>query len=345
MGFSHYWERPIELDAKTFELWTKDIRKIIKQAEQDGIKIKGRSGKNVPIITDELVEFNGDDETGSAAENFYIARIKNEDDVRDKGSCKTGLEPYDAIVGAALVCLKYRFGSLVRINSDEGMLIDKNRLSKDGIVLAEKILGVKLVCVNGYLQDTNKKKNIMGKPIGKVDKTKFRDNKVSHLRIDDVPIWKHLKDDATKREAQLTNKDSGKFAEIIGGRILWNFRQSKILNDIFPDIEIMSANRMTGLGVGDVTYKISYKKNEGFGQRIVIFEIKHGRILLGRFQFEKYCRIISQPENYFPKADDVRVIFLMFEEIDTLNQKASYSYKELDKELAIKFLEQQKETL
>lgn len=175
---------------------------------------------------------------------------------------------------------------------------------------------------------------------------KFSDDKITQLKIDDIPIWKHLRDGATKKETCLTNKDAGKFAEIIGSRILWNFNKSKILNEMFPNINIVSANRMTGLGVGDIAYKISYKKDDGndgkdggYGQKIVIFEVKHGHILIGRFQFEKYCRIISDPKNYFPKAEDVSVIFMMFEQIDTLNKKASYSVYELDKELARKFLE------
>lgn len=175
---------------------------------------------------------------------------------------------------------------------------------------------------------------------------KFSEDKITQLKIDDIPIWKHLKDGATKKETCLTNKDAGKFAEVIGGRILWNFSKSKILNEIFPDINIISANRMTGLGVGDVAYKISYKKGDGkdgkdgeYGQKIAIFEIKHGNILIGRFQFEKYCRIVRCPKDYFPKAEDVSVIFMMFEQIDTLNKKAFYSVYELDNELARKFLE------
>ena len=178
---------------------------------------------------------------------------------------------------------------------------------------------------------------------------KFSEDKITQLKIDDIPIWKHLKDGSTKKETCLTNKDAGKFAEIIGSRILWNFNKSKILNEIFPDINIISANRMTGLGVGDVAYKISYKKDDGkygkdgkdggYGQKIVIFEVKHGNILIGRFQFEKYCKIISDPKSYFPKAEDVSVIFMMFDQIDTLNKKASYSVYELNNELAHKFLE------
>ncbi len=169
---------------------------------------------------------------------------------------------------------------------------------------------------------------------------KFADDKASQIKIDNIPIWKHLKDGATKKETELTNKDAGKFAEIIGRRILWNFKKSKILNEIFPDIDIISANRMTGLGVGDVAYKISYKKGDEYGQKIAIFEVKHGNILIGNFQFEKYCRIITDPKNYFPKAEDVSVIFMMFEQIDNINMKASYSVYELDNKLAVKYLTQ-----
>jgi hypothetical protein len=168
---------------------------------------------------------------------------------------------------------------------------------------------------------------------------KFSEDKITQLKIDNIPIWKHLRDGGTKKETCLTNKDAGKFAEIIGSRILWNFNKSKILNELFPDIDIVSANRMTGLGVGDVAYKISYKKDDGYGQKIAIFEVKHGKILMGRFQFEKYCRIISDPKSYFPKAEDISVIFMMFDQIDILNKKASYSVYELDNELARKFLE------
>lgn len=168
---------------------------------------------------------------------------------------------------------------------------------------------------------------------------KFADEKASHIKIDNVPIWKHLKDGATKKEADLTNKDAGKFAEIIGSRILWNFKKSNILNEIFPNIDIISANRMTGLGVGDIAYKISYKKGDGYGQKIAIFEVKHGHILIGNYQFEKYCRIITEPKNYFPKAEDVSVIFMMFEQIDIINMKTVYSIYELDNELVRKFLE------
>jgi glutathione peroxidase-family protein len=54
--------------------------------------------------------------------------------------------------------------------------------------------------------------------------------------IDGIPIWEYLKNNAVKKETELTNKDFGKFSEIIGSRITWNFNKSGILNDVFPNI-------------------------------------------------------------------------------------------------------------
>lgn len=165
--------------------------------------------------------------------------------------------------------------------------------------------------------------------------------------IDGIPIWEYLKNNAVNKETLLTNKDFGKFAEIIGKRITWNFGKSEILNDVFPDISIISANRRN-LGVGDIGYVISYKDsrdgwdggdNGEYKQKVVIFEVKRGRILIGKYQFEKYCRILTDPKSYFPKAEEVKVVFMMIDNIDTKNKTANYSLKELDKELARKFLD------
>lgn len=114
-------------------------------------------------------------------------------------------------------------------------------------------------------------------------------------------------------------------------------KKTGILNYIFPNISIISAKRRTG--IGDVGYIISYKIDGKYRQKVIIFEIKHGRIWVKRHQFEKYCRIITQPEIYFPKADEVKIVFMMFNGIDIKNKTTDYSLRELDKELAHKFLE------
>lgn len=159
--------------------------------------------------------------------------------------------------------------------------------------------------------------------------------------VDGIPIWDYLKNNAANKETSLTNKDFGKFAEIVGRRITWNFNKSGILNEVFPNISIITANRKN-LKVGDISYVISYKDNGGYKQKVAIFEVKHGRVWIGKYQFEKYCRILTDPKSYFPKAEDVKIIFMMFNDIDTKNKTANYTLRELDKELAYKFLENEK---
>ena len=159
--------------------------------------------------------------------------------------------------------------------------------------------------------------------------------------VDGVPIWEYLKNNVTINEISLTNKDFGKFAEIIGKRITWNYHESGILNEVFPNISIISANRRN-LGVGDIGYVISYKDNEEYRQKVVIFEVKHGRIMIGKYQFEKYCRILTDPKSYFPKAEEIKIVFMMIDNIDTKNKTANYCLKELERELACKFLSQSK---
>lgn len=46
------------------------------------------------------------------------------------------------------------------------------------------------------------------------------------IKIDNIPIWQCLKNDAINKETSLTNKDFGKFAEIIGKRIIWNAKKN-----------------------------------------------------------------------------------------------------------------------
>lgn len=49
--------------------------------------------------------------------------------------------------------------------------------------------------------------------------------------------------------------------------------------------------------------------------------------------------MVNKPGEYFPKADELRVIFVMLDSIDTVNCSASYYIRELDKMLATKILE------
>ncbi len=153
MGYTHYWQKPKELDSEIFKLFADDVRKIIRRVtdgEWHGKKlvIRNGDGKGEPKITNDIVLFNGDAETGSACERFCINRVDKDersgtDKLNDrKGGtyfrfCKTNLEPYDLVVVASLIAFKYRFGNKVKVKFATGKLED----IKDEILLAEEILG------------------------------------------------------------------------------------------------------------------------------------------------------------------------------------------------------------
>ena len=168
--------------------------------------------------------------------------------------------------------------------------------------------------------------------------------------IGSIPVWMHLKNGAEITKINLISTDYGKFAEILGNRILIKLIQKGgILDDMFSDIEIISIHIIkkfkvldrAKIGLGDFVLEVDYKKDNTFGKKIVIFEIKHGKVIIDQNQLRRYCSMILNPGYYFHKADEVKVIYMIFDDLDTLNASTSYSIKEMDKDFARKVLEQE----
>lgn len=136
MGYTHYWYRPPEMDPEIFSAWSSDVRKIVMAARQGGLVIVDGVGENPdPSITAEEVYLNGE----PAYETFNIDRVDNGGRAaKDEafGFCKTGRQPYDIVVVAALIALKARFGEAVKVSSDG----DRQEWEA-GIALADKVLG------------------------------------------------------------------------------------------------------------------------------------------------------------------------------------------------------------
>lgn len=190
-------------------------------------------------------------------------------------------------------------------------------------------------------------KKLVGTIVSNMKKSIQEDVENSKVRkiyemVDGMPIWQHLTNGAKDNKVNLIGPDYGKFAEILGRRILRILtRKGGILDDIFSDLCILSTKRV--YGVGDLALEIHCKyengENSTFGKKIVIFEIKHGRFQIEQNQLRRYCSMIDDPGKHFPKADEVKVIYMMFNKIDTLGCSASYSVRELDKNLAHRILE------
>ncbi len=166
--------------------------------------------------------------------------------------------------------------------------------------------------------------------------------------VDSIPMWEHLKNDVEKTKINLKSSDYGKIAEILGSRILDNILQKdEIVKDMFPDIEIISTHFLhnfkvlerTKIGLGDKILEVDYKKDGVFGKKIIVFEIKHGKIIIEQNQLRRYCSMIIKPGEHFQKADEVKVVYMIFSDVDTLECSAFYSIKEIDKDFAKKVLE------
>jgi len=175
-------------------------------------------------------------------------------------------------------------------------------------------------------------------------------DKKIYKMIDSIPVWTHLKNGAEKTKIKLIANDYGKLSEILGNRILNNIlEKGGIVDNIFSDIEIIATHfikkfkvlERAKIGLGDIVLEVDYKKDGVFGKKIVIFEIKHGKIIIEQNQLRRYCSMVLNPGEHFHKADEVKVIYMIFDDIDTLNASAFYSIKEMDKDFARKVMKQE----
>ena len=136
MGYTHYWDRPTD-NAGTAEMFGKlalDTKKIIKQAELNGIRIRDAYGLGEANFNEAYFGINGDAEAfyndlsngrgrDLAHEGFVWEGIPNQPEHR-KGEptyfnfCKTAYKPYDAVITAVLIRAKVIYGQCVDISSD-----------------------------------------------------------------------------------------------------------------------------------------------------------------------------------------------------------------------------------
>jgi hypothetical protein len=104
VGYSHYWEGTPILSNEVIE----DIAKII---EGSAVKIGDGLGEGKPILTPDEVRFNGWAADGEDYETFSVSASGGSD------FCKTGREPYDVVVCAALLRIREESPDF-RIESD-----------------------------------------------------------------------------------------------------------------------------------------------------------------------------------------------------------------------------------
>lgn len=102
MGYTHYWNviDPAVIDEK-FPQFVEGATQIIHTAVEAGIKLE-----NIEVSENKVV-FDGEVET------FWFERTGE-----SFNFCKTGQEPYDTVVTAALIHAKKVFGNALKVSSD-----------------------------------------------------------------------------------------------------------------------------------------------------------------------------------------------------------------------------------
>lgn len=130
MGYTHYFEQYANCPPDKFALIVADFSKI---ADDQAAYIRGPDGDGPPIISDSLIDFNGDSEHEQDHEPMTI-QMQSE----GFAFCKTASKVYDAAVVALLLIMAHYAPHIWRISSD-GDADDW----EDGQNLVQRVLGYK----------------------------------------------------------------------------------------------------------------------------------------------------------------------------------------------------------
>jgi hypothetical protein len=130
MGYTHYWYRASELDAKKFSNASDDCGGICRVFQNNGVGLAYEFDTiKDPVFTDDEIRFNGIGDNGH--ETFYFPKsfTSRGPTFGDKpfGFCKTAYKPYDVAVCACLIILKYWFPD-IDVSSDGEMQDWQNAL-------------------------------------------------------------------------------------------------------------------------------------------------------------------------------------------------------------------------
>ena len=145
--------------------------------------------------------------------------------------------------------------------------------------------------------------------------------------------WEELlNNNGTKHEVELLPADFGVITEFVGIRTIKEILKSKeSLNKFYPNIEILYRKNI--IGNWDYGTEIHCKNDGKFGKKILIFEIKHGKNIPHK-QMHRYSDMIINPKEYFIGVNEVKVFYMMFDKMDTLNRTTRYHFCELERSLA-----------
>lgn len=142
MTYTQYFYRQTDISEDDFKRIAEDFRKLIPVLKDMGIKLGNQIGKEEPVITNELIAFNGSQNCGHPKGYYQIGGKKRRCHgdcsyetlffprvlvppkfLRPNGNkyycfCKTGRKPYDLAVQVFLIISKQVLNDQIRVSSD-----------------------------------------------------------------------------------------------------------------------------------------------------------------------------------------------------------------------------------
>ena len=140
MGYTHYWDRPKEINTEKFSAIIKDVKKIITEIPAALANGMGEKDSHSTINETEIV-FNGLEDLGH--ETFHMPRIVAPEDTWN--FCKTALKPYDLAVCCCLLIFKIHLKDSFQLSSD-GVISEEWQPAVD---LVNKTFGLNLEWAGG----------------------------------------------------------------------------------------------------------------------------------------------------------------------------------------------------
>lgn len=110
MGYTHYFTLKGSVVARFPDL-AADAVHLFNTATAQGIALAGPLGTGLPDVSDQTIRFNG-----AEPRNYETFSLRASD--TDFNFCKTGPQPYDAVVAALLIRAKHLLGETIEISSD-----------------------------------------------------------------------------------------------------------------------------------------------------------------------------------------------------------------------------------
>lgn len=127
MGYTHYWYVKGPLDQGTWDEFKGEAQDIVREAQANGIRVRGSLGDGEPTFGSDRIALNGDNDRNQDYESFIVTRkgsgqIADYGEMKGKGfsfdCCKTQYRPYDEVVVAILISLATHFPDTVIVRSD-----------------------------------------------------------------------------------------------------------------------------------------------------------------------------------------------------------------------------------